>query len=416
MTALEAITGILARAIGLNVESIGTSPVETAIRRRASALGVREDEYPARVKSSPQELQSLIEEIVVGETWFFRDERPFRYLTTELLQTVRALRPGQPLRVLSVPCSSGEEPYSVAMTLMDGGLAPGSFRIDAVDINDRAIAQARKATYTNNAFRGKLAEGARERYFRKVGELYQLDPAVRQAVTFRRANILDPGFSPGEPAYEFVFCRNLLIYLDRASRQAVLRQVDRYLVPTGTLFLGHAETPDPDSPFRRADVTAFAYRREPPRTKSRPTMRAVGRRSMTPSPSRTAPPSKPLPASRRPTVPARTPAPAPVAEGPPPLSRAQELADAGKLAEAAEICEQRLEKVGPEAGAYCLLGIIHHAKGEWDRAEHLLSRALYLDKSNYEALVYLALLCDRRDDTASAEQYRRRAKNARGDR
>ena len=110
--------------------------------------------YERRLSQSELELQELIEEVVVAESWFFRDERPFQWFRDYVRQRWLNDPSRPPLRVLSLPCAGGEEPYSIAMTLLDLGLPARRFRIDAVDVSARRLAIARRGVYSANAFRG----------------------------------------------------------------------------------------------------------------------------------------------------------------------------------------------------------------------------------------------------------------------
>ena len=151
--------------------------------------------------------------------------------------------------MLSIPCGCGEEPYSIAITLRDLGLAPGSFHIDAVDVSARHLAAAERGVYRANSFRGKdLA--FRNRYFRPGAHAqdFTLDASVRASVRFTRGNLLDPGLLSGHPAYDIIFCRNVLIYFDAASRRRALATLDRLLGDAGLLFVGHAERIAVDDP------------------------------------------------------------------------------------------------------------------------------------------------------------------------
>ena len=147
------IEGLLASRIGLDPVSVGSPLIVRAVRQRMKEIGLVDmAAYERRLRESEPELQALIEEVVVSESWFFRDERPFQ----RFREYVRAhwlgdhLRP--PLRVLSLPCAGGEEPYSIAMTLCDLGLPIRRFHIDAVDISARRLAHARRRVYSANAF------------------------------------------------------------------------------------------------------------------------------------------------------------------------------------------------------------------------------------------------------------------------
>ena len=149
---------ILNRAMGLAPDSLSRSGIELAVRARMRENATTEKSYLSLVRTSDEELAELVEEIVVPETWFFRDNKPF-----ELLFETVAGRSDE-FRVLSAPCSTGEEPYSIAMTLMGAGLK--KFRVDGVDISARALHKAKSAIYGENSFRAELPIYA-QRWFRK---------------------------------------------------------------------------------------------------------------------------------------------------------------------------------------------------------------------------------------------------------
>ncbi|WP_063534201.1 CheR family methyltransferase [Burkholderia sp. MSMB1589WGS] len=197
------------------------------------------DAYWRRLNASTDERRALIELFVVPETWFFRECEAFGALARLGAQRLFA-QPARVLRILSAPCSTGEEPYSAAMALLDAGIDAARFEIDALDISARAIAHAERARYGRNSFRGH-ALGFRDRHFKAAADGWVLDERVRTCVRFRQANLLDlPGCS-GEP-YDFVFCRNVLIYFDRGAQDRVVRIVEERLDERGILFVGPAET------------------------------------------------------------------------------------------------------------------------------------------------------------------------------
>ena len=149
------------------------------MRLRMKSLGLKlSDQYYQLLLRSPAEWDELVESVVVAETWFFRDREPFAALVSLLLEEWLPARPARPARLLSLPCSSGEEPYSMAMALLDAGVAPELFEITAVDISHRALAHARRGVYGRNSFRDKDL-GFRDRYFRaaKDGFALQLECA-----------------------------------------------------------------------------------------------------------------------------------------------------------------------------------------------------------------------------------------------
>ena len=216
---------------------------------------------------------------MVPESWFFRDARPFEVFR-EFARAGWLVDPARPpLSALSVPCAGGEEPYSIAMTLLEIGLPPGRFRVDAVDVSARSLARAIAGVYGPNSFRG-VDGPIRSRYFRDQGGAFTIDPAVRSSVRFHLGNLLDPALLADRPAFDVVFCRNLLIYLDAPARAAAFASIGRLLADGGLLFLGHADRPDdsPGSPFTPLpDKGSFAYRKGPARA-----VAATGRTSPPP--------------------------------------------------------------------------------------------------------------------------------------
>jgi chemotaxis protein methyltransferase WspC len=228
---MKLIETLLRRHIGLDSASVGSSLIERSIRLRMKSLGLtRTDEYRALIESSRDEWDELVESVVVAETWFFRDREAFvtfaKLVRTEWLPH----NPAKILRVLSVPCSTGEEAFSVAMTLIDAGLPRNRFTIDAVDLSARALERARCAVYGKNSFRGKALD-FRARHFSETENGYALRREICDCVEFHRGNLLEEKFFADRAAYDFIFCRNLLIYFDRATQSQALKQLHKLLGP-----------------------------------------------------------------------------------------------------------------------------------------------------------------------------------------
>src|SRR5947207_11223320 len=139
----------------MDAASIGSSQIQRSVRLRMKSHGLkRHHDYKGLLQSSAAEWDELVESVVVTETWFFRDNDPFAALFGLVQEWLSSNAAGR-VRLLSLPCSSGEEPYSLAMTLLGGGISPARFEIDAVDISARALARAEQAVYGKNSFRGK---------------------------------------------------------------------------------------------------------------------------------------------------------------------------------------------------------------------------------------------------------------------
>lgn len=227
--------------IGIAASVIGSNKIAKAIETRRLACGLPDlQSYLNRLQTSKPELEELIEHIVVPETWFFRDRKPFAFLESHI-KTEWLINPNKGiLRLLSIPCSSGEEPYSIAITLLNAGLTPNQFRIDAVDISKQALLKAQRAVYQKNSCRGEDLSG-KERYFQQTSDGYELSQLVRNTVNFIHGNLLDPVFLNNKK-YNVIFCRNLLIYFESDACSEVMKILDRLLIPNGLLFVGSAET------------------------------------------------------------------------------------------------------------------------------------------------------------------------------
>ncbi len=165
---------ILNKAMGLSPDSLGRSGIKHALSVRMRETGCDEQQYLKLLRTKKEEQAELVEEIVVPETWFFRDTRPF-----ELLFETAFNHKEREFRVLSAPCSTGEEPYSIAMTLMGAGFDPSRFRVDGVDISQRAIEKAKTGLFTENSFRTQLPIYA-ENCFQKCSEGRQLADKVKK--------------------------------------------------------------------------------------------------------------------------------------------------------------------------------------------------------------------------------------------
>lgn len=398
---------LLQQAMGLDAASIGSSIIERAVQDRQAACGLGDlQAYWEHVRASATELQELIEAVVVSETWFFRDREAYTALA-RLGHEEWLRRPAhEVLRLLSLPCSTGEEPYSMAMALLDAGVPPERFHIDAVDISTRALAQARRAVYGRNSFRGADLD-FRDRYFDATPQGYRLHDAVRVQVQLQQGNLLAAGFLPGAGIYDVIFCRNVLIYFDRATQDRAIAVLRRLLTARGTLFVGPAETGlllDHDFVSSKLPL-AFAFRQaaaapaKAERPRPVPPPRQAVAVALLPRPVR--------PHARRA---AAAPAPAsvpatPFAAG---LDAATRLADQGHLAEAARLCDAQLREQAPSAAAFHLMGLIRNAAGNLAEAAQCFRKALYLDPNHHEALAHLAFLLDKQGDAAGAQALRNR--------
>jgi chemotaxis protein methyltransferase WspC len=384
--------------IGLDAASIGSISVQRAVRARMNALGLNQaEDYERQLSGSPSEWAQLVESLVVSETWFFRDPEAFGALVRLVTDAWLPVHTTKPVRVLSLPCSTGEEPYSIAMALADAGVPPNRFRIDAVDISGVALALARRGIYGKNSFRGKNL-AFQTRHFRPTDEGFVFNPALAQTVRFSQGNVFSDDFLADKAAYDFIFCRNLLIYCDRPSQQKALERLARLLSPAGVLFVGAAEHPVAlEHGFVSADFPL-----------------AFGCRKVGHAPVRAARCDKGADkGADKGWVPAMlgiwgAGQEAKSATVPTDLAQARCLADAGRLAEAAELCEAHLRQTRDSAQAYYLLGLVRDARGD-ATAIDCFRKALYLEPEHYETLVQMSLLAEKNGDVTAARAFKRRA-------
>jgi chemotaxis protein methyltransferase WspC len=405
---------LLKQAIGLDAASIGISSIERAVQARASACKANDiHSYWEMVNTSAAELQELVEAVIVPETWFFRDRDAFEALAHIAQEKWLTAHSQGILKLLSLPCSSGEEPCSMAMALLDAGFPPSRCRIDAVDISAQMLARAERALYGKNSFRSSDLS-FRDRHFEKSAHGYQLSEAVRQQVRYQHCNLFDANFLPGTAIYDIIFCRNLLIYFDRPTQDRAIEVLQRLMTPEGVLFVGPAETALLLShSFISIKVPlAFAFRKGATVSPEKASAPAHPIRKLQPRPTNARHPvaHKSAPARPAEATPAprhRKPAPSSAAADSE-LDEAAKLADQGHLTEAAQSCEEHLHKHGPSVRALHLMGLVRAAADDLASAAQYYRKALYLDPNYHDTLLHLGLLLDKQGDAAGARVVRGR--------
>ncbi len=394
---------LLEKAIGLRADSVGKASIRRAIGDRIKRLGLQDEaSYLKQLKKRPAEIYELVEGVVVPETWFFRDHFPFVAMINHL---AKVWDRSFGLRILSLPCSSGEEPYSIAMALLQAGISKDQFWIDAVDISKGSLELARNGRYTKNSFRSNDLR-FRDIFFTAQGNEFIIKKKVRQKVHFFQGNILHRSFIDSLGSYDLIFSRNILIYFDEKSQQLAISNLERILKLGGVLFTGHAEAALFTGPgFMNLDYKrAFGVIKKPGQGLLSPKSQ-IGFSSCS-SEKRTLERTKISHELRSENH---------IANGNNVLfTKAQKLADLGELNRAEVLCYKLLEdktKV-PSAALFYLLGVIKDSQGNVEEAIELLRKAVYLDPEHHESLVFLSLLAKRTGDEVGARNYRRRAAQA----
>ena len=356
MNPLARLEELLGRRIGLLASTIGTRGLELAVDARMRDLSLSDRlAYLGRVLSQPAELDALIEELVVPETWFFRDEEPFRYLVRWAQTVWPELGRPAPIRVLSIPCSTGEEPYSVAMALIDAGFPPGRFQVDAFDLSERALQAARRGVYRRSVL-PRRRPGVPRPPLRPARGGQQLRARARRA----RGGALPPGqparSRPCSPSSTSTTpssagtCSSTL-RARRARRPSTCWRAgsSRH----GVLFVGHADSVD-DPALRHhrrlAHLRPAAGRAGHPRHRRHRHLHPAGSPSTAARAGGQRRPAAAAPAPAPPATPVRPPPhAAAAARQPARRSRprrpgsswhaAEALANQGRLEEAAALCE-----------------------------------------------------------------------------
>jgi len=221
--------------------------IERRLQARLPVYGLNSfREYYRLLKYGPdaaREYDEIVERITTNETFFFREPYQLKAFTDEVLPLMlEGHRRDQPIRIWSAGCSSGEEPYTIAMLIDELALGLNrSFEIFANDISRKVLRTAREGLYRDSSFRVTEAR-YRARYFVREGPAHRLRDEIRHRVTFGHLNLMDDASIGLIANVDLIFCRNVIIYFDARSRARLLAAFHRKLRPGGYLLLGHSES------------------------------------------------------------------------------------------------------------------------------------------------------------------------------
>jgi chemotaxis methyl-accepting protein methylase len=229
--AVQVATRLLAERTGMQVGDGLRERLAGCLEEAARVSGQTPEGYAAGLAGNPAAFQGLLDCVTVQESGFFRHPDQFAALGREVLPALES-----PVVVWSAGCANGQEAYSLAMELAASGHA--DWQLVATDISATAVARARAGRYSTAELHGLPA--AHRRWLRPAGDLWEVDPALRRHVRVERANLTER--FPVEPGRcQVVFCRNVLIYLDRQVSGAFLDRLVDWLAPDGLIFLGYSE-------------------------------------------------------------------------------------------------------------------------------------------------------------------------------
>jgi chemotaxis protein methyltransferase CheR len=244
----EAFREYFGRKIGIYFEPSKRYFVDRRLEQRMRETGHRTCGQYLRfvqLQTSQVELQALVNAMTVNETYFFREEYQLEALVGHVMDDLLARkRAGEPLRIWSLPCSTGEEPYSIAMYLLEhwGPMSRIDVEIVGSDINSAVLDSCRRGVYTAYSMRNLPPELQRKYFQRLDNGNFQISADLRDAISFTNVNIIDPATLRGYRDFDLVFCRNLLIYFDEATRRDAVQSLYDALAPGGFICLGHSES------------------------------------------------------------------------------------------------------------------------------------------------------------------------------
>ena len=235
------------RKTGIQFEGSKRYFVDKRLLERMEATGhatFREYFMMLRFEPGSEELQLLTNLMTVNETYFFREEYQFQCLVKSILpELVRRKTDRSPIRIWVMPSSTGEEAYSIAISILESwpGISEWDIEIVASDIDTHVLAEARKGLYSPRSVQ-QLPPALLRKYFRHGPQGFQLSEDIRSSVEFTRVNLNEVRDTMGYRNFDVVFCRNLLIYFDDKSRQAAAETFFDAMVPGGFICLGHSES------------------------------------------------------------------------------------------------------------------------------------------------------------------------------
>lgn len=361
--------------------------------------------YVARLQRDPKEAMNLHQHLAPPETWLFRYVAAFEVLREELQKCDRS----QIIHVASLGCATGSEPFSIAATALSCGFTAGQIRILALDYSDEHLASSRTGRASALAQRTPIPNWASP-FLRPTtqGQL-QLDPQGLAMIEFMRGDL-----STWKPdrMFDFVFCRNVAIYLNEPIKKRLGKLLSEMTKPNGLVFLGHADSVIlADTDMRRSEVDhAFVFTKQEKVQQQRapdiflkafsPAIRPVVQ-SFTARPD----PSKPLSGAKQVPNLVETPMASTVDL----FTKAQIAADSGNMLVAERALVELLAVKPAEIEAHVLFGCVQMAQNKFTEAERSFTKVVYLDPFNSLALLSLAALADLRSDAKSAERFRDRA-------
>lgn len=257
--------------VGIKMPPAKKTMLEARLQKRLKALGMSSFQEYSDFIFSPvgrdQEIIHLIDVVTTNKTDFFREPQHFDFLVREAIPTMRQSRgagesPLNPFRIWSAGCSTGEEPYTMAMVLHDYATTNHGFKFSilASDICTQVLQKAASGVYGEDRT-DTIPLSLKKKYLLRSKDrskgLVRISPDLRTGITFKRVNFMDDHFGINDKQ-DVIFCRNVVIYFDKPTQATLMKKFHRQLVPGGYLFIGHSETLNGlDVPFTQVANTVY---------------------------------------------------------------------------------------------------------------------------------------------------------------
>ncbi|HTB34701.1 MAG TPA: protein-glutamate O-methyltransferase CheR [bacterium] len=241
----ERLSGLVFESSGIHLKPEKAELLRSRLSRRLRSLGLDSfDAYWQLLRRDDgEELRRMLDQVTTNKTEFFREDAHFGHLAKEALPGLRVRRNGRPLRLWSAACSSGEEPYSLAMCLAEALGPQTPFSVVATDLSEQMLDKAVAGAYSGESCK-RLPRELRAKYFQPLPDGgWQVGPFLRSRVAFARFNLVrDPIPASTLEPFDVILCRNVMIYFDRPTQEAVVGRMLTVLRPDGWLYTGLSES------------------------------------------------------------------------------------------------------------------------------------------------------------------------------
>jgi chemotaxis protein methyltransferase WspC len=378
------------KEIGLDIDSLGENIFERAIKQAWDQSLYSKEQFYLEIISKGEIYEKMLDDLTVGETWFMREDKA-------LEECYQILSKKGSYNILSLPCSTGEEPYSILISLMNKGVNPDKINIFGIDINKKNIDKAQKGVFKGYSFRKKtlecdgcfeLLDDGKKRLLKKY----------REKVIFKDGNLLDQNLAANLPKFDAIFCRNILIYFTTEAKIIALANIKSMLKPGGIVLSGHSEIMIfLGNGFAKIRGSSFALKAEEkvaelpiiiakpvaiPKLVSKPKVRELIEENDL--------------------------------ENPDKKEEILLLANNGVFREAESKCEEYIIENELDSQGYYLMGLLKEAQANEADAIQYYNKAIYLNPNHYESLINLSLIHKKNGEFQMAEQFRLRAEKSEG--